>query len=134
MADLERETGFSARTIRFYITQGLLPPAHGRGPSATYDRTHLLRLQAIRLLKDRRLPLEEIKVELGDLADGDIAAQLEIESAPAEDRWRRLQIHRDLELHVREPAGERRDPRFDQAVEMIVKQAKLVVETFERPR
>ena len=31
MADLEAESGLPARTIRYYITQGLLPPARGRG-------------------------------------------------------------------------------------------------------
>lgn len=129
MADLEEQTGFSARTVRYYIAQGLLPPAHGRGPSATYDRTHLLRLQAIRLLKDRHLPLEEIKVELGDLRDDDIAAQLDVESAPPEDRWRRIQIHPDVELHVRERAGRGRDPDLDRAVETIAKQARIALES-----
>lgn len=134
MADLERETDFSARTIRFYITQGLLPPAHGRGPSSTYDRTHLVRLQAIRLLKNRRLPLDDIKAELGNLRDDEISAQLDVETAPPEDRWRRVPIHPNLELHVREPAGQSRDGRFEQAVDMIVKQAKLVLENVDRHR
>ena len=124
--------GFPARTIRYYVAQGLLPPAHGRGPSATYDRTHLLRLQAIRLLKERHLPLDEIKAELGDLRDEEIAAQLAVETAPPEDRWRRVQLHPDIELHVRERAGRGRDLQFDRAVEMIAKQAKLVVDGLER--
>ena len=47
IADLERETGVSARTIRYYISEGLLQPAYGRGPSATYDADHLLRLRMI---------------------------------------------------------------------------------------
>ena len=47
MADLEQLTGFSARTIRFYIQEGLVSAAHGRGPSATYERDHLLRLLRI---------------------------------------------------------------------------------------
>ena len=132
MTDLEEQTGFPARTIRYYVAQGLLPPAHGRGPSATYDRTHLLRLQAIRLLKERHLPLDEIKAELGDLRDEEIAAQLAVETAPPEDRWRRVQLHPDIELHVRERAGRGRDLQFDRAVEMIAKQAKLVVDGLER--
>ena len=32
MADLERLTGFSSRTIRYYIQEGLIRAAHGRGP------------------------------------------------------------------------------------------------------
>src|SRR5262249_28126708 len=69
MADLERETGLDARTIRYYITRGLLQPAHGRGPSATYDLGHLLRLRMIQLLKNDRLPLDDIKTRLAELTD-----------------------------------------------------------------
>ena len=57
MADLESETELSARTIRFYIAQGLLPAARGRGVGATYGPTHLLRLKAIGLLKKDNTPL-----------------------------------------------------------------------------
>jgi DNA-binding transcriptional MerR regulator len=121
MTDLERETGFNARTIRYYITQGLLPPAHGRGPSATYDLGHLLRLKMIGLLKSDYLPLDDIKARLGDLTDRDIAALLEVQTRPAEDRWRRVQLHPDVELHVRERAGKQRDPDFERAVDALIR-------------
>ena len=134
MADLERETGFNARTIRYYITEGLLPPAHGRGPSATYDLGHLLRLQAIQSLKSTYLPLDEIKTRLGGLSDGDIAAMLQIETAPPEDRWRRLQLHPDIELHVREEGGKARDLALDRAVDRIVRLAHTVIDELEDPR
>ena len=127
MADLEAQTGVNARTIRYYITQGLLPPAHGRGPSATYDLGHLLRLRAIQQLKASYLPLDEIKSRLSDLGDDAIAALLEIETAPPEDRWRRIQIHPDIELHVRERGGKDRDLALEKAVDMIVKVAGSVV-------
>jgi DNA-binding transcriptional MerR regulator len=132
MSDLEEQTGFSARTIRYYITQGLLPPAHGRGPSATYDRTHLLRLMAIRALKDRHLPLDEIKTELGNLRDEEIALQLGQPDAPPEDRWRRISIHPDIELHVRERPGPGVDAAFLRAVELIAKQARVIVDDLDR--
>ncbi len=131
MSDLERETGFTARTIRYYITQGLLPPAHGRGPSATYDRTHLLRLKAIGVLKERHLPLDEIKAELGNLRDEEIARQLGQPSAPNEERWRRLRIHPDIELHVRERSGPNVDAAFVRAVDLITRQARLLVEDLD---
>jgi DNA-binding transcriptional MerR regulator len=121
MSDLEAETGIDARTIRYYITRGLLPPAHGRGPSATYDLGHLLRLRMIQLLKSEHLPLEDIKTRLADLTDRDIAAMLEVQTRPVEDRWRRVQLHPDVELHIRERAGKQRDPEFDRAVEALLK-------------
>ena len=132
MADLEARTGFSARTIRYYITQGLLPPAHGRGPSATYDRTHLLRLHAIQRRKERHLPLDQIKTELGDLSDEEIAAELALDGASPPDRWRRIQLHPDIELHVRERPGNGRDLPFDRAVDRIVDHAAAIIRDWER--
>ena len=127
MTELEQDTGFTPRTIRFYITRGLLPPAHGRGPSATYDRSHLLRLKAIQLRRGRNQPLEEIKDELSGLTDDEIAAELRIETEPPEDRWRRIVLHPDIELHVRERGGER-DHKVDEAVDWIVGLARSVVD------
>jgi DNA-binding transcriptional MerR regulator len=130
MAELEVETGFPSRTIRFYVSRGLLPPAHGRGPTATYDRGHLLRLKAIQLRRARNQPLEEIKEELSHLTDDDIAAELRIETEPPEDRWRRIVLHPDIELHVRERGGER-DRTVDEAVDWIVGLARSVVDRLE---
>ena len=127
MADLEAETGLSARTIRFYITQGLLPPAQGRGVGATYGPTHLLRLKAIGLLKKDNTPLEQIRQRLSDMRDAELAAMLEVETAPPEDRWRRVMLHPDLELHVREQGGRNRDYTFEKVVDLIVKQSEVLI-------
>jgi DNA-binding transcriptional MerR regulator len=132
IADLQRETGLSPRTIRYYITQGLLPPAHGRGPSATYDRGHLLRLLAVKREKERFLPLETIKQRLGDLSDEEIEAELEADSLPPEDRWRRVLLHDDIELHVRERAGQPPSRAFEAAVEQVIEHARLVIRTLPR--
>ena len=43
--------GVSVRTVRYYIQQGLLPPAERTGPGATYSTSHLDRIQLIRQLK-----------------------------------------------------------------------------------
>lgn len=127
MADLERETGLSPRTIRFYITQGLLPAARGRGVGATYGPGHLLRLNAINLLKREHLPLEEIRQRLEGMRDAELAAMLEVETAPPEDRWRRILLHPDLELHVREPGDRARDYPFERLVDTIVKQSEVLI-------
>ena len=121
IGDLEQRTGLSARTIRYYIQEGLLPPAHGRGPTATYDLSHLLRLQAITQLKANHLPLGEIRDRLAGLTDKDIAALLEVNVEPAQDDglWRRIELHPDLELLVRERPGRERDYKFRSVVEMV---------------
>ena len=72
LANLEDETGIAGRNIRYYISQGLLPAAEGRGPSATYTQSHLLRLQAIALMRDQDLPLKTMKERLADLSDDHI--------------------------------------------------------------
>jgi len=133
IADLERETGVALRTIRFYITQGLLPPAHGRGPTASYDLGHLLRLRAIQHLKERYVPLGDIKTRLGEMSDDDIAAMFDVVTAPPEDRWRRIALHPDIELHVRERGGGGRNRTLDAAVEQLVKLAQVVVDPLGDP-
>src|SRR5215203_1514336 len=128
MADLEAQTGLSARTIRFYITEGLLPAARGRGVGATYGPSHLLRLKAIGLLKKDNTPLEQIRQRLQDMRDTELAAMLEVETAPPEDRWRRVMLHPDLELHVREQGGRNRDYTFEKVVDLIVKQSEVLID------
>ena len=132
MADLEEQTGLDARTIRYYVSRGLIPSAHGRGPGATYDLGHLLRLRAILLLKAAHQPLDEIKKRLSGLSDDELAAMLEVETRPPEDRWRRVQLHPDIELHVRDRGG--RDRALEDATEMILGYAQPVIELLEAER
>lgn len=132
LGDLERETKTSGRTIRYYISEGLLPPAYGRGPTATYDLGHLLRLRLIASLKDNRLGLQEIRERLNGLTDDDIAAILNVQTEPVQEFWRRIELHPDIELHVRQRA--RTDPAMDDAVELIVGLSRPVIERLEERR
>ncbi len=127
IADLEEQTGISARTIRYYITEELLPAARGRGVGATYSKAHLLRLKAISRFKEDHLPLEEIRKRLEGMSDDELAAMLQVETAPAEDRWRRILLHDDVELHVRERSGRNRDYALEKVVSGIVKHAEVVL-------
>lgn len=55
-------SGLPGRTIRFYNTQGMLPPPIMRGRVAYYNQEHLLVLSTIKELKEQqKLPLENIK-------------------------------------------------------------------------
>jgi DNA-binding transcriptional MerR regulator len=55
-------SGIPGRTIRFYNTQGMLPPPIMRGRVAYYNQEHLLVLSLIKELKEQqKLPLESIK-------------------------------------------------------------------------
>jgi DNA-binding transcriptional MerR regulator len=132
LPDLERETKTSGRTIRYYISQGLLPPAFCRGPSATYDLGHQLRLRLIASLKEQRLGLQEIRERLNGLTDDDIAALLNVQTEPTEEFWRRIELHPDIELHVRRRS--QTDPAMDDAVDLIVGLSRPVVERLDERR
>ena len=83
IGDLARASGVSARTIRYYIVEGLLPPPDGAGLGASYDQSHLDRLRLIRHLKDTYLPLREIRRQLTGLDDAAVRARLaELDHVP----------------------------------------------------
>lgn len=72
LQELADTAGVSIRTIRYYIGEGLLPAPEGAGPQSHYTESHAKRLRAIALLKDRYLPLREIRKELAGLDDAQI--------------------------------------------------------------
>ena len=81
--DLCAETGFTRRTIRYYLQRGLIPPPEGGGRRRIYRRDHLLRLLLVRALQERRYPLEEIRARLADLKLPDLGEMLaSLESTP----------------------------------------------------
>lgn len=132
IAEVQGVTGLTGRTVRYYVSQGLIPPAHGRGPSATYDRSHILRLKAIQKLKAEHLPLDEIKRRLGELSDRQIASTFETEIRSAGEYWRRIELHPDIELHVRNrPMPEAHD--LEEAVKWILDTIRPTVERIRKP-
>ena len=76
LRELAAETGVPARTIRFYISKGLLHPPLRSGRGAVYGAEHKLRLEEIRRLQRRGFMLAEIAHELTlDRARGAAAAE-----------------------------------------------------------
>jgi DNA-binding transcriptional MerR regulator len=60
--ELAHLSALPSRTIRFYNTQGLLPPPVMQGRVAYYDEEHLVVLNIIKQLKEQQnLPLETIR-------------------------------------------------------------------------
>ena len=84
MEEIAAASGVPVRTIRFYITNRLLPGPGGRGRAAAYGEEHLLRLRVIRLLVEHHVPLEKIRQRLEGLAMADLQAVLAEEAARAE--------------------------------------------------
>lgn len=58
--DLSELTGYSRRTIRYYIQEGLLDAPAGRGKGGFYFDSHLSQLQLIKQLQGRGMSLSAI--------------------------------------------------------------------------
>lgn len=80
LSDLAGLADVTPRTVRYYIGQGLLPPAGQSGPGARYGENHLARLRLIRQLQRQHLPLAEIRSRLSQLADEAVGALAVAES------------------------------------------------------
>ncbi len=66
LAELAEYSGVPARTIRYYIARGLLPPPTVGGRGASYDEEHLGRLGRIREMQAQGLTLAQIAWKLGE--------------------------------------------------------------------
>jgi DNA-binding transcriptional MerR regulator len=68
------------RTIRYYVTRGLVEPPTGRGAAATYTYRHLLQVLSIKLRQMEGTTLENIARDLsgqtGDTVERHVAASL----------------------------------------------------------
>lgn len=97
MSELVEATGLTPRTIRYYIQEGLAPPAAGRGRSSYYTAAHVEALTRIRELRERNLSHDEIRQALAPAPPA---------HAEAGETWTRIGLHPALEIHVRADAPE----------------------------
>ena len=74
LTELAGLAGVTPRTVRYYMSQGLLPSSGSSGPGAKYDDAHLARLLLVRKLQREHLPLAEIRQRLAGLDDAAIAS------------------------------------------------------------
>ena len=97
LAELAQRSGVPPRTIRLYITRGLLMGPRRRGRAAAYGPEHLDRLKEIRGLQQQGRTLNEIS---RFLAQGDRTCAL-----PAGDTWTGYQAAPDVVVLVRAGAS-----------------------------
>ncbi|CAN5407866.1 hypothetical protein BH09CHL1_BH09CHL1_16120 [soil metagenome] len=76
LQELAENAGVSTRTVRYYITEGLLEPPILAGHRSYYSTAHLNRLTVIGLLKDAFLPLREIRRRLAGVVDDALPAMI----------------------------------------------------------
>lgn len=73
--ELAEESGFDKRVIRSFIEQGLLCGPDSKGRYARYTHAHLIRLKAIKQLRDcRHMSLGEIRAAFLSMTEEDIHA------------------------------------------------------------
>jgi len=107
----------TARSVRFYVANGLLDRPEGTGTAATYNYRHLLQLLAIKIRQREGQSLDKIKMEMKDVTGDALERRIATSLAPAltsgsdttaerEDgnthSWRRAPVADGIELHIRE--------------------------------
>jgi len=113
--DLSELTGFSRRTIRYYIQEGLLEPPAGRGRGGFYYDSHLQKLQQIKSLQDRGLTLAAI---------AELLQAEKIEPAnSSRDIWIRYSIMPGLEINIKRDLEQSKN----KAVSEIIKISKALL-------
>jgi DNA-binding transcriptional MerR regulator len=98
LGDLARLADVTPRTIRYYVSQGLLPSPEAAGPATRYAHGHLARLRVIRRMQREHLPLAEIRARLDALSEADVLelANAEISSASPQETLSALDYIRTL--------------------------------------
>jgi hypothetical protein len=105
----------SARSVRFYVSHGLLDRPEGAGTAATYGYRHFLQLLSIKIRQREGQTLETIKREMKDVTGDALERRIAQSLAPAlvanpvsprtEDEapvaWRRMPVADGVELHIR---------------------------------
>jgi DNA-binding transcriptional MerR regulator len=79
--ELAARTGMTVRTVRFYATEGLLPPPEKRGRVAYYGADHRRRLDLIRTLQEHGYTLSAIDRVLRRIPIGASPAEFAVHSA-----------------------------------------------------
>ena len=79
--ELAARTGMTVRTVRFYATEGLLPPPVRRGRIGYYSAAHRMRLELIRTLQEHGYTLAAIERVLSRIPADAPPAEYAVQSA-----------------------------------------------------
>jgi DNA-binding transcriptional MerR regulator len=117
MKQLSKESGVSARKIRYYISEGLLASANGKGRGSYYTPSHLDQLWKILKLREQGLTLEQIS-DLEQTTDS-WTLTTTAGSGPAQTHTHHIQLGSDVVWLLDQPG--------DWAGTQLTKDAHLVV-------
>jgi len=113
--ELSEFTGFSLRTIRYYVQEGLIDPPAGRGRGGFYFDSQLNQLKQIKSLQEKGMKLSSI---VQYLKRGEVQ-----ETSFARDLWIKYEIAPGIEINVRRDVEEKEGKK----VLEIIKTAKSIV-------
>lgn len=106
--DLTEKTGFSRRTIRYYVQEELIEPPAGRGRGGFYNDSHLSMLLKIQALRERGFTLGAIAGLVKN------APAQEPETELARQAWARYEVVPGVELHVSRGLEERESRKLNE--------------------
>ena len=108
-------TGFSRRTIRYYIQENIIEPPSGRGRGGFYYNSHLSDLLKIRSLQEKGLNLSFIK----DILKGTEQAVKEDSQIYARDLRVRYKIVPGLEINISRSLEEKKSKKILEIIRLI---------------
>ena len=114
--ELSELTGFSIRTIRYYVQIGLIDPPAGRGRGGFYNDSHVNKLKQIKALQGRGLNLSSIVKYLQ-------GREPEVKDY-SRDIWIKYQIIPGIELSVRKDIEEKERKKVSDIVRLAESIAK----------
>ena len=123
LSALATRTGTPARTIRLYISMGLLPGPLRAGRNAAYGAAHVERLEQIRALQLEGLTLTQVR----DMLDGGPETALLPSSSP----WYLYAPAPDVQVMIREDVPPWRARALRLALQQFTRLAVLAEETAE---
>ncbi len=106
--DLCELTGYSRRTIRYYVQEGIIEPPAGRGRGGFYYDSHLNKLFQIKSLQEKGMGLMAIAKYL---EGGEVR-----EENYSRDIWIRYEIAPGLEISVRRDIEEAEGKKISEIV------------------
>lgn len=111
--ELTEKTGFTRRTIRFYVQEGLIEPPAGRGRGGFYYDSQLAKLQQIKAYQEKGLRLSDIQRVL---QAGGASAKVEVQ--PAMEVWVRYPLGEGVEIHASRSLDEKKRKRVEEIVRL----------------
>jgi len=105
-------TGYTRRTIRYYIQESLLDPPAGRGRGGFYFDSHLKKLLEIKALQEKGLKLAAIQefVKKGEKP----------EPLPLRELWVKYPIDTGIEIHISRDLEEKEGKKIAEIIRVAI--------------